>query len=153
MRPLCSAARTARMAASGSEGMSSVSAPASSARTQASPELKPLAMPPISSASVTTSPLKPKLLAQEVGQDGRGERGGKVGRGERGDGDVRGHDGVDAGLDGGFERDQLEAFEPFPVGGDGRQVHVRIDRGVAVSGEMFGGGERRDSSCRRARLR
>ena len=45
------------------------------------------------------------------------------------------------------------AFEAFPIGGDGREIHVRIHRGVAVPGKMFGGGRARNSSCRRARLR
>ena len=47
------------MAASGSGGINRTSAPASSARTEASPTEKPCAMPPISSASVTMIPLKP----------------------------------------------------------------------------------------------
>ena len=50
--------------------------------------------------------------------------------------------GIHAGIDGGLERHQFEAFEPFPVGGDGGQVHVRVHGGVAVPREMFGGGQR-----------
>ena len=51
--------------------LSSVSAPASRARTAASAPLNPLAMPPISSASVTTRPWKPELIAQQAGEDRR----------------------------------------------------------------------------------
>ena len=62
-RPLRTAAMTASIAASGSVGMSSTSAPASSARTAPHAGAKPLAIPPISSASVTTMPLKPSSRA------------------------------------------------------------------------------------------
>ena len=57
IRPPVTAAVTALIAASGSDGISRTSAPACTARTEASPTEKPCAMPPISMASVTMMPL------------------------------------------------------------------------------------------------
>src|SRR2546425_9918970 len=92
-RPFLTAATTARIAPSGSGGMSRTSAPASKARTAASPLENPLATPPISSASVTIRPWNfnssrrsPVMMAGERvagggggGQKGGGGRGGQAG--------------------------------------------------------------------------
>ena len=131
------------MAASGSVGMSSVSAPASSARTQASPELKPLAMPPISSASVTTSPLKPSCLRSRSGEDRRA-RAWRGHRAAQGAGTAMcavmtaSTPASIAALKGTSSRRSRRSRSAGMVA----QVHVRIDGGVAVAGEVLGGGER-----------
>ena len=130
-----------QMAASGSAGISSASAPASSARTAASARAEAFGDAAHLQRVGHHQAFEAQLVAQQVREDGRRKRGGQIGRRQRGHGDVRGHDGIHARFDGRAERHQFHALQPLAVGVDGGQVHVRIDGRVAVARKMFGGGQ------------
>ena len=82
-----------------------------------------------------------QFVAQNAGQNFRRKRGRNVRVVERRHRDMRGHDGIGAAFDRGAERRPLHLLEPRPVAGDGRQIQMRVGRGVAVSGEMLRGGQ------------
>ena len=79
------------------------------------------------------------LLAQQPAQHARAERGGQL-RVQRRHQQVAGHHRLRPGGHGGPERGQLDRVEAGPVAADAGQVVVRVDPGVAVSGEVLGAG-------------
>ena len=54
---------------------------------------------------------------------------------------MAGHDAADSGSDRGAKGNQFQVLEAIFVGANHRQIDVRIRGGVAVAGEMLGGGE------------
>ena len=142
-RPACTAATTAACTASKvssvvAEPRQSRSTPAARARTAASGMPVSALAPAMSSASLTTTPSKPRS-SRSMPDHGARERGRAV-RVEGGDDDVRGHDGGDAGRDGGPERGQLALVQHLDRHVDARQPVVRVDHGVTVAGEVLGAG-------------
>jgi hypothetical protein len=85
--------------------------------------------------------LESHFAAQQAGEDGGRQRGRHIGGGQRRHGDVRGHDGIHARLDGRAEGRQFDALQALAAGVDHGHVQMRIHRRIAVSGEMLGGGE------------
>ena len=83
--------------------------------------------------------LELELIAQQAGEHQWRDGGGDILRLDGGHGHVRGHDGVDSVRDGSLERLQLDRVHVIAVFVEQRQVHVAIDGGVAVAGEMLGG--------------
>ncbi len=77
-----------------------------------------------------------QLAAQKIGEDRTRDRGGRLGV-ERRVADVRAHHGGRARRESAFEWKELAAVERCPVGGDVGSREMRIERGVAVSGEML----------------
>ena len=82
-------------------------------------------------------PSEPELAAQDVVEDLPAHRGGRVA--ERPYDDVRGHDRLHARGDGRAERLECDFLDRL----DHRKREVRVDRGVAVAGEVLGA--RRDT--------
>ncbi len=85
-------------------------------------------------------PVVAELLAQDAGEDRAGEGGRVAGGVERRDHDVGGHDRVDAGPDGGPEGRRVQGLPLLTGVGDDREAVVAVDGGVAVPGEVLGGG-------------
>ena len=113
--------------------MSSRSLPASMARTAASPAGHCIAGSMLS-ASVTTTPVKPELAAEQVDQHLAGEAR-RQARVDRLHVQVPGHDHVGAGVDAGLERRQVGGDERVPALRQHRQRVVAVDGGVAVARE------------------
>lgn len=89
-------------------------------------------------------PVVAEFLAEQTGEDAPGEGGREVGI-QRRDQDVRAHHRTCARGDRGPERGEFAGVEHRQVGVDARQRVVRVDRGVAVPGEVLGAG--RDARC------
>src|SRR5918993_5536022 len=80
-----------------------------------------------------------ELSLEQIVDDLGRERSGAF-RIERGDEDVRRHDGGNVRGDRGFEGDQFDGVEPIGRMLDQRQLEVRVDAGVAVSGKVLATG-------------
>ena len=88
---------------------------------------------------MTIRSFESEFLAQQAGQHfGRGGGGNFVGL-DRGHGHVRGHDGVDAVSDRGFERFQLHGMHALLGRFKTRQAEMTVDIRVAMPGKMFRG--------------
>ena len=114
-RPLFTAACTASIAASGLAGMSSTSAPASRARTEASPAAEAVHDPSHVESVRYDDSLKSKFVAQNAGQDLRRKRGGQTGVIEGRHRDVGGHDGIHSARDRSAERRPFHRFEVWTI--------------------------------------
>jgi hypothetical protein len=88
-----------------------------------------------------------ELGAEQVGGHRSGQRRRRVGRVEGGDRDVPRHHRVDSRRHRAAEGQQLHGVEARAVGGDGDELHVAVERCVAVPREMLGRGEQAAFAC------
>ena len=139
-RPDRTASITAWICSAGCCGSRSTSAPASTARMAISASLYFCRTPSIRSESVAITPGELQLVPQHPGQHLVAEGGRVARRLEGGEGDVRGHDRVHPGLDGGPERRGVDLLPLLAGCGSMTGSDVcESDAGVAVAGEVLGG--------------
>ena len=142
MRPLSTARRSPLNAAAWSGELSTMSLPASTARTAASPASALLVTPAMPIESVMARPVEPEIGAQQAVDDRLAEGGRIAAVVDGGETEMRGHHGVGLGGNRGAERRELDVVEMRPRMRDRGEPEMRIDVGVAVSREVLERGHR-----------